>query len=55
MVNKKAGKLYNPTPVYNRKMLRNIIRERAIEVNGYHNVSKYVNEAFKEVRNNMLK
>lgn len=55
MVNEKNGKTYRPEPIYNRKMLRNIIRERAIEINGYHNVNRYVKEAFKEVRNNINK
>lgn len=55
MVNKNKGGVYNPTPIYNRKMLRNIIRNRALEVKGRHNVSAYVREAFKEVRDNINK
>lgn len=44
---------YKPIPIYNRKMLRNIIRERAIKMNGYHNVSAYMREAFKKIREQM--
>lgn len=40
---------YNPTPIYNRKMLRNIIRERAIALKGYHRVNDYMSAAFKEI------
>lgn len=54
MVNEKNGKTYRPEPIYNRKMLRNIIRERAIEINGYHNVNRYVKEAFKKIRKEMI-
>ncbi len=55
MVNENQGKVYSPNSVYNRKMLRNIIRERAVEVKGNHDVSKYMSRAFKEIRENMLK
>lgn len=44
------NKEYNPTPIYNRKLLRNIIRERAIALNGYHHLSGLVNRGFKEVK-----
>lgn len=47
-------KEYSPTPIYNRKALREIIRNRAINVKGYHNVSAYTSKAFKEIRENML-
>lgn len=41
---------YNPIPVYNRKLLRNIIRERAIELNGYHHLSAMVRMGFEELK-----
>lgn len=47
MVNEKQGKVYEPTPIYNRKFIRNILRKMSIQKNGYHNVSKYMSNAFK--------
>ena len=42
---------YNPTPVYNRKYARGVIRAQIIKRNGYHNVSKIMSESFKKMHN----
>ena len=49
MINKNKGG-YNPTPIYNRKLLRNIIRERVVALHGYHNVSALVHRGFEDLR-----
>lgn len=41
---------YNPTPVYNRKYARGVIRTQIIKRNGYHNVSESMSRTFKEMR-----
>lgn len=43
---------YNPTPVYNRKYAREVIRAQIIKANGYHNVSEIMSRTFKEIRAN---
>ena len=43
---------YSPTPVYNRKYARGVIRAQIIKRNGYHNVSELMSQTFKEIRNN---
>lgn len=50
MVNESTGKKYEPTPVYCRKALRNIIRAQAKKKVGYHSVSEMVHEAFHKIR-----
>ena len=45
---------YRPTPVYDRKMLRGMIRTRTIQLKGYHNVSALMSESFKIIRNRMI-
>ena len=44
------NKDYNPTPVYNRKYARSIIRAQVLKKNGYHNVSKSMSLMFKMMR-----
>lgn len=46
----KDRKSYAPTPVYNRKYARNVIRSQIIRSNGYHNVSEIMSRTFKEMR-----
>lgn len=46
----KEQKNYNPTPVYNRKYARGVIRAQVIKRNGYHNVSANMSQTFKEMR-----
>lgn len=50
MVNEKAGKKYNPTPVYNRKMLRSVIRNEVSKKFGNHKVSEVMSANFKRIR-----
>lgn len=50
MVNEKQGKVYNPTPVYNRKLLRSVIRAKCIEKFGFHNVSRNMAINFEKIR-----
>ena len=50
MVNEKQGKVYNPTPVYNRKLLRSVIRARVQKQFGNHNVSRNMAANFEKIR-----
>lgn len=42
---------YNPTPVYNRKYARNVIRAQILKTRGQHNVSALMSNAFRNMRN----
>ena len=46
----KNSKDYNPTPVYNRKYARGVIRAQVIKNKGYHDVSATMSEKFKNMR-----
>lgn len=35
MVNERQGKVYNPRPVYNRKLLRSVIRANILQADGW--------------------
>lgn len=50
MVNEKRGKHYNPKPVYNRKLLRSVIRAACIDNFGLHNVSRNMSANFEKIR-----
>lgn len=50
MVNEKAGRTYKPQPVYNRKMLRSIIRNSVAKKFGNHKVSAVMSANFKRIR-----
>lgn len=50
MVNERQGKVYNPRPVYNRKLLRSVIRANIYKRTGGHKVSKGMAEYFRRVR-----
>lgn len=50
MVNEKQGKEYTPKPVYNRKLVRTMIRAGIIKKFGNHKVSKNMSLNFKEIR-----
>lgn len=41
---------YEPTPVYSRRILRNMLRESAIRTNGYHKVNPTMSKAFKKLK-----
>lgn len=47
----KNQKDYNPTPVYNRKWARTVLRNQIINRYGYHRVNKIMSEAFRRIRN----
>lgn len=53
MVNQNEGKKYDPTMVYSRKALRNIIRAQAKKADGVGQ-NKRVGQIFHEVREKML-
>jgi hypothetical protein len=50
MVNEKQGKVYNPRPVYNRKLLRSVIRAGIQKQFGQHRVSHNMAANFERIR-----
>jgi len=48
MVNENKGKVYNPTPVYNRKMYRQLCKTAVIANKGYHNVNRTAGMLFRQ-------
>ena len=50
MVNEKQGKVYNPRPVYNRKLLRSVIRAGVQKQFGQHSVSYNMAHNFERIR-----
>jgi len=50
MVNERQGKVYNPVPVYNRKLLRSVIRAGVAKQFGNHNVSANMSSNFERIR-----
>lgn len=50
MVNERQGKIYSPRPVYNRKLLRSVIRANVDKRTGGHKVSRAMAAYFKKVR-----
>lgn len=52
MVNEKQGKVYNPRPVYNRKLLRSVIRHGVQKQFGQHHVSLNMAGNLEEIRKN---
>ena len=50
MVNENQGKVYNPVPHYNRKLLRSVIRAECIRRNGFHKVSRLMSVNFENIR-----
>lgn len=55
MVNEHQGKVYNPKPVYNRKLLRSVIRAGCHAQFGQHNVSKNMAANFERIRKERVK
>ena len=51
MVNERQGKVYNPRPVYNRKLLRSVIRAGVQKQFGQHHVSANM-ETLKKLERN---
>lgn len=50
MVNEKQGKVYTPKPVYNRKLMRSVIRAEIKKRQGQHKISRTMSEYFKRTR-----
>lgn len=50
MVNENQGKSYNPVQVWDRKLMRSVIRAQIIKKDGRHNVSAKLNYIFKELQ-----
>lgn len=50
MVNENKGKTYNPVPVYNRKLMRAVIRYGVAKQFGNHKVSRLMSINFKDMR-----
>lgn len=55
MVNENQGKVYNPRPVYNRKLLRSVIRYGVQKQFGQHHVSRNMAGNFEEMRKGQVK
>ena len=50
MVNEKQDKEYNPIPVWDRKLMRSVIRNQIIKKDGYHNVSVKLHYIWKQLQ-----
>ena len=50
MVNK--DKEYKPIQVWDRKLMRSIIRNQVVKKDGYHKVNKKMSYIFKQLQNN---
>lgn len=48
MVNENKGLEYNPTPVYDRKLIRSVMRSKIEKRNGFHNVNKKLHDGFRK-------
>lgn len=55
MVNERQGKVYNPRPVYNRKLLRSVIRAGVQKQFGQHHVSANMAGNFEKIRKEQVK
>lgn len=55
MVNENQGKVYNPRPVYNRKLLRSVIRHGVQRQFGQHSVSRNMAVNFEKIRKEQVK
>lgn len=55
MVNEKQGKVYNPRPVYNRKLLRSVLRHGVQRQFGQHHVSRNMAGNFEEMRKGQVR
>lgn len=50
MVNERQGNVYNPRPVYIRKLVRSVIRAGVKKQFGQHNVNKNMAANFERIR-----
>ena len=55
MVNEREEKVYNPRPVYNRKLLRSVIRAKVAKQFGFHHVNKMMAVNFEKIRKGQVK
>lgn len=55
MVNEKQGKVYNPRPVYNRKLLRSVICAGVQKQFGQHKISHNMAANFERIRKEQVK
>jgi hypothetical protein len=55
MVNEKQGKVYKPIPVYNRKLMRSVIRAGVARQFGNHHVSANMAANFERIRKGQVK
>ena len=55
MVNERQGKVYNPRPVYNRKLLLSVIRAGVQNQFGQHHVSDKMVGYFEKIRKEQVK
>lgn len=51
MVNQNQGKKYEPTQVWDRKLMRSILRSQIIKKDRYHNVNKKLHYIWKQLQN----
>lgn len=52
MVNEKQGKAYEPVQIWDRKLMRSVIRSQVIKKDGFHKVNKKMSYIFKQLQNN---
>lgn len=50
MVNEKKGNSYEPVPVWNRKLMRSVIRNQIIKKDGYNKVNKKLHYIWTELQ-----
>jgi hypothetical protein len=55
MVNENKGKVYKPVPVYNRRLVREVIRNQCAAKWGHHKVSKQMSAQFELLRKDKVK
>lgn len=55
MVNENKGKVYEPRPVYDRKLLRSVIRAGVQKKFGQHGVSRNMAHNFERIRKEQVK
>lgn len=51
MVNQNQGKQYQPTQVWDRKLIRSVIRSQIIKKDGYSKVNKKLYYIWKQMQN----
>lgn len=54
MVNENKGKIYRPRAVYDRKLLRSVIRNQFVNQHGFHNVNRNLKANFNKIREGLV-